>query len=411
MMAMSQIPPFLPPKSSHKVGTDLPKADMHVHIALALSPEVFLRRIKDGRTGIGPEFLIERDHRYYPTLTDHHETYERMRDVTATQAELAQVTQDYLERIAREGAIYAEISNSFRDPSKFDAQVDALEEGIKWARANTGIEARIVVTGIRNAGAAHAELAAKHLAKYPRQFVTGFGLAGEENLDSFAEYAGALNIAWHEAGLGLTPHVAEQFVHNAIDFLRMIPQEALEVNAKDARRLRVGHGATIHMSSALMQEFAARGICMEVCLSANKRIGLPHATRQHARGQVVTTNAGHTAVLDLEFQEYFHDIKKHPILEFMKRDIPLCLGSDNPLLMNTNIGKEYTLAVRAGIEDKAALLGFTQNAIRFANVDFETRAALMHRLDVYKQALADGIVPLTTPLGYGRAEDKYKMRG
>ncbi len=45
-MGMEKTPPQITVKSSHKVGTDLPKADMHVHISLALSPEVFLRRIK-----------------------------------------------------------------------------------------------------------------------------------------------------------------------------------------------------------------------------------------------------------------------------------------------------------------------------------------------------------------------------
>ena len=55
--------------------------------------------------------------------------------------------------------------------------------------------ARIVVTAIRNFRAAHAEAAAKHLAKRPRPLVTGFGMAAEENLDQFGDYSKALDIA------------------------------------------------------------------------------------------------------------------------------------------------------------------------------------------------------------------------
>jgi len=65
---------------------------MHVHISLALSVEIFLRRVKDTRTSLTAEFLLQRDKRYYPTLQDFHLTYEAMRHITATPEELAEVT-------------------------------------------------------------------------------------------------------------------------------------------------------------------------------------------------------------------------------------------------------------------------------------------------------------------------------
>ncbi|MCB1531487.1 MAG: hypothetical protein KDJ35_01325 [Alphaproteobacteria bacterium] len=213
------------PKSekSHLVSYTLPKADMHTHISLALSPEQLLKKIQLNRTTLDLDFLLHKPRRYYSNLWSFHaETYEKLRG-SVEAYELAIVTQTYLERIAKEGAIYAEISNSFRDPAVFEMQMDAVVEGIKAAKENTGIEARIVVTSLRDYGSSKAEKAAKHLVGYKNPYVTGFGLVGYERADSLQEYKTALNIAWHEAGLGIAPHVAEQDIVNAIDFFKCYP--------------------------------------------------------------------------------------------------------------------------------------------------------------------------------------------
>ncbi|MBU6234608.1 MAG: hypothetical protein KGQ41_02080 [Alphaproteobacteria bacterium] len=387
----------------------LPLAEMHIHISLALLPELFLRRIKQGRTTIKPEFLLKRDDRYYPTLSHHHAVYEQMRHITSTPSELAQVTQDYLERIAREGAIYAEISNSFRDPKNFEGQLDALEESIRCARHNTGIEARIVVTTLRGpdqngvSGPDRAETAACYMAKHPREFVTGFGLVGDEGLDSFADYARAFAIAFHEAGLGLAPHVAEQFLHNAVDFLHTVPKEALNIKSDDHRRLRAGHATLIHTSTKLMDSFGMASVGIESLLSANNRINLPEETRKMRVGDVITSESGRSVTVDRPLQKYFKNVADHPLAHFRQRGLNVCLGSDNPLLQNTNIGKEYSLAVKAGLATVEDLLDLTANAIRFANVDNVTRLALMQKVELYRAQLSADKLPNQTAGGYRRS--------
>ena len=390
----------------------LPKAEMHVHIALALSVEIFLRRIQKRRTDIQADFLISREKRYYETLARFHATYEGMRHITATDHELAQATQIYLERIAKEGAIYAEISNSFRgDPDQYDRQVAAITEGIKAANANTGIHARIVTTAIRDRrmGPDMAEQAARHLAKTRPAYVTAFGLAGEEDIDAITDYSRAMLIAWHEAGLGLAPHVAEQYLHNAVDFFHAVPAEALEPRPTgDDRRLRVGHGTLIHQSSRLMQMFTERAICMEVCLSANKRISLPLGGRIHEVGETISGRSSQdTVVLDRNRRHYFNDIARHPLPDFIAAGIPVCLGSDNPLLMNTNIGKEYSLAVKTGVEDMRVVLNLTRNAVSYANVPADLRAQLMGYVDRYERVLIKGERVDTTAQGYRYAFNRF----
>ena len=368
---------------THPVSHDLPKAEMHTHISLALSPSDFRDRVEQGRTDLGFGFIQERNARYYPDLFHFHSTYERMRNLTRNGEELAHVTQTYLETIADQGAIYAEVSNSFREGADFDAQMEAVAEGISHAQERTGIEARIVVTTLRDRGYEFAELAAKTLAKKSFNKVAAFGLVGDELCDSLADYKQALDIAFHEAGLGLAPHVAEQDVRNAIDFLDIVPKDIVEAAEDDHRRLRVGHGSLIHVSSELLQAYAERKICLEVCLSANNRIGLPHDTRELEIGQKVANQNGTSVTADNKLQDYFNSLADHPLPIFEERGIPVVLGSDNPLLLNTNIAKEYSLAVaKAGYAGDP--LEFTETAVEYANVDWETRESLRRQIAKYE---------------------------
>jgi adenosine deaminase len=358
---------------------------MHVHISLALSVEIFLRRIKETRTTLTADFLLQRDKRYYPTLQDFHRTYEAMRHITTTPEELAEVTQIYLERIASEGCIYAELSSSFRHGVDFSAQIAAISAGITAAKHNTGIEARIVVTSLRDNGAQVAEDAIAAIKNIKNPHIAAFGLVGNEAVTPLNEFRRALNDAWHDLGLGLVPHIAEQRVENALDFFSAIPQDALKNPRQDKRKLRIGHGTLMHRSSELIKRFADTGICVEVCLSANKRIGIPEEIAEmHPNNRASSANGEYAVNLDLPLRSYFQDLSNHPMPVMTAAGIPVCLGSDNPLLMNTNIAKEYVLAVKYLNYSQEECINITKNAINFANIDQKTTAALLELVNSYQ---------------------------
>lgn len=380
-----------------------PKADMHCHISMADNPESFIKRAK--ADGHDISILTNREARYYRDLPQFHHLYESLRSKRMRGQEHAAVTQHYLERIAREGAIYAEISYSFREPKRFAEGLPAIIEGMKVAKHNTGIESRIVVTVLRDHGPEMAEQAATYLAKNPSDYVTGFGLVGDESVNRLSEYSRAFRIAWDEAVLGLTPHVAEQHPQNAADFLAAIPREAFDVDEKDTRRVRAGHGTLIHMNDSLMAIFKEMALCLEVCLSANNRIDLPEVVRNLRVGDAFDARIPESLLVDRPALSYFKDLKNHPLVMFLQRGILCALGSDNPFLMNTNIGKEYSLAVKATGMSEADTLHFTKAAIKNANVDWKTRQKLYGYIKSYEQQIAQtGQRPKTTALGYMHAE-------
>jgi|GEM_PF-775640 len=383
------------------VSYTMPKAEMHVHISLALSSEMFIRRVKEKRTPLDTNFLITRDKRYYEHLQDFHGTYESMRHITSNERELAEVAQNYLQRIAREGCIYSEISISYRPGAHFEKQIAALSAAIDSARHNSGIEARLVVTSLRDAGAEVAEAAVKHVMALKSPYITAFGLVGNEASNPMSIFKRAMHMAWNDAGLGLVPHVAEQRIENAIDFLSAIPKEALNNSRKDHRKLRAGHGTLIHRSEELMKCFADHAICLEVCLSANNRIGVPGSLATgHKDGKAYSKNRKTSVHLDHSLSSYFRNLNHHPLPIFLAKKIPVCLGSDNPLLMNTNIGKEYSLSRQYGGCTEEECLGFTRNAVAYANVDAMTEKRLNTLIDKYENAIKTGQTPQETALGY-----------
>lgn len=405
----------IPERKTPLVGIDLPKAEMHIHGSLAASHEIFLYRQQKGRTDVSIDFLFNPKLRYYENLETFHATYERIRKITRDQYELAQVIQSYCERVFKEGGIYIELSNSFRNASDFDWQMEAIEEGMNAALANfPGGAASVVVTGLRSdgingtlAGPEHAKEAAEYLARRSFKKVKGFGVVGPENGDSMADYADAFDIAWNKAGLGLVPHVAEQFLHNFLDVLPALPKESLNPAENDHRRLRFGHATLAHMSTEVMHMIADMGICIEICLSANKRIGLPLETRTLEVGDEIKGRTSDKIIaLDRPLRRYFNDITQHPLTIFIKAGIKVCLGSDNPLLMNTNIGKEYSLAVKAGLQEMDTLQ-LTENAIRFANTSADTRKRLLTMIDHYRADVAAGRRPSRTVLGYQYAYNHF----
>jgi adenosine deaminase len=78
-------------------------------------------------------------------------------DLFRTEEDYARLADHYLTSLARDGAIYSEVFTSpdHAERAGLSAQAyvsDALGEGMNRAKAKTGIEARMIVIGVRHVG-------------------------------------------------------------------------------------------------------------------------------------------------------------------------------------------------------------------------------------------------------------------
>ncbi len=316
------------------------KAELHCHIEGAATPELVLgQALKYGRDA--SPFI--RDGMFlWHDFTSFLAAYDFASDLFRTEDDYARLAEDYLTGLARDGAIYSEFFISPDHARKAGlsphAYTNALGEGILRANAKTGIEARMIVTGVRHVGIEAVEQAARFAAKCGNPLVTGFGLAGDERFGEFDDYVRAFEIA-REAGLGITVHAGE-----------LTGWESVQAALDHIRPSRIGHGVRAFENPDLVRRIADEGVVLECCPGSNIAL------------------------------QVYRSFPEHPFPALLRAGVKLTLNSDDPPYFRTSLKREYAIASEYfGLGDRE-LLDVTRTAVEAAFVDRKTRSALLARL-------------------------------
>jgi adenosine deaminase len=320
----------------------IPKAELHVHLE-GTAPPALIRRLAE-RNGIRvPEGVFKTDEEFEWTDFLHFlRTYDLAASVIRTQQDYRDVTYEYLASCAAEGAIYVELIAS-PDHAAAVGLSDAdhyagIAQGIDDARADHGIEARIVIAAIRNLGVEAAEAIAERHADGRHPYVVGFNLVGDEAAWPAGQFTRAYEIA-AGSGLGCTVHAGE---HAGPESVRA----ALELPVT-----RISHGVRAIEDPALVAELAERGTVLEVCPTSNVSLGL------------------------------FPSYEDHPIGALRDGGVRVTLGSDDPPYFGCSIGSEYALARERLGFDEEQLRVMTRLAVEASFAEDAVKEALSAGLD------------------------------
>ena len=316
----------------------VPKAELHVHVEGAASPDL-VQRIA-ARNGIKvPDGVIGPDGQFvWRDFLDFLNTYDAATSVIRTGEDYRDIVYEYLVKCAAEGAIYVELTASADHATQVglsdEEHLAALAQGIDDARAETGIEARIVMSCVRHFGAEKAREVARRTVEGPHPYVTGFGMGGDEAGFPPEAFAPAFEIA-REAGLGLTVHAGEWAGPESV-------RGGLALGVS-----RIGHGVRASEDPELVAELAERGTVLEVCPTSNVALGL------------------------------YPSYEEHPLPTLRAAGVQVTLGSDDPPYWDASIGGEYAVAAeRMGFDEKA-LREVTKTALRAAFVEEDVRRRLL----------------------------------
>jgi hypothetical protein len=173
------------------------------------------------------------------------------------------------------------------------------------------------------------------------------GLAGidliYEPYDTEADWTPANRLVGRlrDCGLGITAHAGEFSTAN------------IAAAASLPGITRLGHAVYAGTDARLLDVIGVAGITIECCLTSNVRLG-----------------------------NWRYD--NHPIVDFCAAGIPVALGSDDPVQLNTTIGAEYAHAATIGL-DAAALRQLTETAVDASFTSDERKQAI-------RAALADAPV-------------------
>ena len=235
------------------------KAELHCHIEGAASPELVMRQAQKYGADVSP--FIKDGSFVWHDFTSFLAAYDFAADLFRTEEDYARLADHYLTSLARDGAIYSEVFTSPDHARKAGlspaAYTNALGEGMARAKAKTGIEGRMIVTGVRHFGVESVEAAARFAARCGHPLVTGFGMAGEERFGDLEDYVRAFEIA-REAGLGITVHAGE-----------LAGWESVAAALDHIRPSRIGHGVRAIENPDLVKRIADEGVVLEVCPVSN----------------------------------------------------------------------------------------------------------------------------------------------
>lgn len=317
------------------------KAELHCHIEGTAAPALVQRMAK--KNGFSTEGLIGQDGRYiWHDFTSFLNAYDRAAAMFVSAEDYAEMAYDYFNRCAKEGMIYGEVFISADHAENagltYIAYVEALAEGINRAKAESGIEGRMIATCVRHYGPDRAEPVAQLLHSHPHPMVTGFGMAGDERMHHPSDFAKAFEIA-RDAGLQITAHAGEfggpQSIRDVLD----------ELGVK-----RIGHGVRAIEEPDLVARLVDEQIVLEVCPGSNVSL------------------------------ELYPDWASHPIIRLRDAGVKITLSSDDPPFFHTSIGQEYDLTQKTFALDDNEMNDFTRQSIEAAFVDEPTRARLLGRI-------------------------------
>ncbi len=266
------------------------------------------------------------------TFTEVHQEFVRdklQRDVPVTAAASAEATKE-----TKEGVLVNNLS--------YPAIVAAIARGIDRARAEFGIEARIIMVLLRHNRFEACMRMVQEIVSHPHPYVVGINMAGDELHCPAEDYRECYALAKRH-GLRLTAHVGE---HARAEVM----QSAIESLQLD----RIGHGVNCIYDRKLMQLIKERGIGLEICLTSNVEL------------------------------KVFPSLTVHPFKALFDFGLKCSLSSDDPTYFGSSLGEEYRKAQIQWDLSFDEMIQLCKNSIEMSFAEPTLKHKLMCQIALYE---------------------------
>ncbi|EPX79762.1 adenosine deaminase [Salipiger mucosus] len=321
----------------------LPKVELHLHLEGAAPPD-FIRRLAREKS-VRVDHIFRPDGSYdYGDFVHFLTVYEAATSVLKSPEDYARLTRAVLEESAASGVIYTEsfLSPDFcggGDLGAWREYLAAIREAADEAERDLGITMRGIVTCIRHFGPDRAKRAALCAAETAGDWLTGFGMAGDENRGHQKDFAWSFDMA-REAELNLTTHAGEW-------------RGAREVReaVRDLRVARIGHGVRAIEDPEVVDILVEKGIVLEVCPGSNVTLGV------------------------------YPRIAAHPVDKLRRKGVKLTISTDDPPFFHTSMADEYEALAHAFGWTEEVFEDIAVTAAEAAFCDEATRAGIRKRLE------------------------------
>jgi len=338
----------------------LPKTDLHCHLdgsvrlktILELAEQQKIRLPADDEEGLAKAI---HQGEVCKNLEDYLTAFDVTLSVLQTEEALYRAAYELALDASDENVRYLEVRYSpalhQQKNLKMTTVIDAVLEGLRVAKRETGIKCGVIVCGIRQMNPQTSVRLAELSVAYKNRGVTGFDLAGAEVNFPAKDHKQAFQLILKN-NVNCTAHAGEAYGPESI---------AQAIHFLGAHR--IGHGTRLREDGDLLNYVNDHRIPLEVCLSSNVQTGAVDS------------------------------LTAHPLKFYFDYGLRVTINTDNRLITDTTVTKELWIAHRQlgmSLEDltilivsgfKSAFLPFRekQDMLNQVNEDIRRTLEQFHR--------------------------------
>jgi len=326
----------------------LPKAELHLHVEGTLEPElVFALAERNGLRLPWASVEALREAYRFRDLESFLELYYAATRVLVRERDFYELTRAYLERVAREAVLHAEL---FCDPQahtargvRFAEVARGIHAALEDGRRELGVDASLICCFLRDRPVAEAHATLDRVLQHRERFV-GVGLDSAERGHPPGRFREVFARA-RRAGLRAVAHAGEE---GPAAYVR----EAREALGAE----RIDHGIRCLEDASLVAELVEQRVPLTVCPLSNWKLAV------------------------------VADLKEHPLAEMLERGLVVTVNSDDPAYFGGYINANYRAVQQAFELDRERLVRLAANSFRASFLDATERDALLARLGDYAEA-------------------------
>jgi|LSQX01.2.fsa_nt_gb adenosine deaminase len=324
----------------------LPKVDLHVHLDGSLRLETIMDLAEQDGIDLGVSDVdglreLIGPGRIHPSLVDYLKGFDTTLLVMQTYESLYRTAYELAEDAAAENIEYMEVRYSpilhTQKKLSLSGIMEAVLEGLRDARRDFGIESGVIVCGIRNISPSVSLRLAELAVAFKNRGVVGFDLAGAEYNNPARDHVDAFTLILTN-NVNVTIHAGEAYGPNSI-------HQALHYCGAH----RIGHGTRLRENGDLLNYVNDHRIPLEICLSSNVQTGAVSA------------------------------FEAHPFRFYMDLGLRVTLNTDNRLITDTCMTREYLLAHRHFELHPVDVMGLVMSGIKSAFIPYEFKKDLILR--------------------------------
>ncbi len=337
----------------------IPKADLHVHLDGSLRIETMLELAEVAGVELPadqPEDLkrILKLGEIRTDLVEYLRPFDHTIAVMQTYDALRRTAFELAEDAARENVYYMEVRYSpilhTQQGLRQDQVVQAVLDGLAQAERRYDILTGVIICGMRNISPESSLQLAELAVAFKNRGVVGFDLAGAEEDYPAKHHRQAFYLILNN-NINCTLHAGEAYGPESV---------AQAVHYCGAHR--IGHGVRLREDGDLLNYVNDHRIPLEMCVSSNVQTGSARS------------------------------LDRHPFKFYLDLGLRVTLNTDNRLVTDTTVSREYRIAAQHWNLTAQELRWVMVNGFKSAFLPFRDKKMLLRRAtSTFDAVLADAM--------------------